>query len=85
MFKIKAKEIKKIVNHEKYMGMMKDLGEKDNVHVAWAAARRILGIKKNLSPTALQDEQGDLMTKMPTLVNSYFTQKVKTPTVLHLY
>ena len=79
-FKTKAKEIKKIVNHEKDMGMMKDLGEKDNVHVAWAAARRILGIKKNLSPTALQDEQGDLTTnptKMATLLNSYFTQKVK--------
>ena len=79
-FKTKAKEIKKIVNHEKDMGMMKDLGEKDNVHVAWAAARRILGIKKNLSPTALQDEQGDLTTnptKMATLLNSYFTRKVK--------
>ena len=80
-FKIKSKEVKKIVNLEKKLGMMKDLGEKDTIKAAWKAARNILGINRNLSPTSLKDEKGNVTTnpsKMATLLNSYFTQKVKT-------
>ena len=81
-FKIKAKEVKKSVDEAKNLGRMKDLGENVDSKVACQAARNILGIKKNLAPTAIKDATEGLITdlaKIATKLNNYFLEKVKKP------
>ena len=66
--KIKAVEVKKDVENDKKAGMMTDLGDYTSNKVAWRTARNVLGIVKNLSPTAIKDDNGELIKKQLRLL-----------------
>ena len=80
-FKKKAKEVKKAVDEDKKHGMSKDLGDNVSSQDAWRVARNILGIKKNVAPTLIKDDDGSLITnpaKIANKFNQFFIEKVKT-------
>ena len=79
-FKAKAKEVKKSVENDQKLGKKKDLGDNVDSKIAWQAARNILGMSKNLAPTAIKDDIDGLVTnpaKIATKLNTYFIEKVK--------
>ena len=79
-FKLKSKETKKAVEREKRKSQERDLGEGASISQAWNSARSILGIKKTLSPTAIQDKDGKLVTnpsKLAIMFNNFFLEKVR--------
>ena len=79
-FKEKAKEVKKAVEADKKYGREKALGDSTTSKQAWQTAKNILGMSQNLAPTALKDEDEGLVTnptKMATILNSFFLQKVR--------
>ena len=79
-FKLKAKETKKAIENDQKLGMMKDLGDYSNSKVAWKTARSVLGITKNLSPTSLKNENGEVTSNPANIasqLNSYFLEKVR--------
>ena len=79
-FKEKQKEVKKAVEFDKKDGYEKDLGDNATSKGAWQTARNILGMNKNLAPTALKDDEEGMITnplKIATKLNSFFINKVK--------
>ena len=79
-FKLKAREIKKIVAEEKKAGESKDLSDNPSIKQVWGSVRSILGSTKSLSPRAVKDENGILESnpsKVATIFNSFFLEKVK--------
>ena len=79
-FKEKQKEVKKAVEFDKKDGHEKDLGDNATSKGAWQTARNILGMNKNLAPTALKDDEEGMITnplKIATKLNSFFINKVK--------
>ena len=78
--KIRAKEVKKAVENDKKLGLMRDLGDYSSSKLAWKAARKVLGITKNLAPTAIKKDDGEVIRnpeKIANHMNSYFIEKVK--------
>ena len=78
--KVRAKEVKKIIENEKKLGLMRDLGDLSDSKVAWKTARNVLGIRKNLSPSAIKNGNGEVIrnpAKIADHMNLYFTEKVK--------
>ena len=58
---------------------MRDLGDYSSSKLAWRAARKVLGITKNLSPTAIKKDDGEVIRnpeKIANHMNSYFIEKV---------
>ena len=79
-FKIKQKEVRKLVKEDQRQGKMRDLSDKPSSKQAWKSARNILGINKNMSPTAVKDRDGTLVTnpdKLATMFNDFFIEKVR--------
>ena len=79
-FKLKAKEVKKAVARDKKEGQERELGDQASISQAWNSARKILGMKKTLAPTAIKDKDGVLVTnpsELSKMFNSYFLEKVK--------
>ena len=79
-FKLKAKEVKKAVARDKKKGQERELGDQASISQAWNSARKILGMKKTLAPTAIKDKDGVLVTnpsELSKMFNSYFLEKVK--------
>ena len=79
-FKIKSKEVKKLVNKDKNSFQQTQLGDNSSSKRAWAAARSILGLQKSSSPTTVLDERGQPVSD-PSLVadifNNYFIEEVR--------
>ena len=79
-FKKKAKEVKKSVTKDKKVGKSKNLSDQASSKEVWGYVRNILGSTKNLSPTAVKDGDGALVTnpsKVASIFNTYFLEKVR--------
>ena len=78
--KIKRKEVKEAVVDDQKMGKTRDLNDNVSSSQAWKAARSILGITKNMSPTSIKDTDGTLVTnptKIASIFNDFFLEKVR--------
>ena len=78
--KLKRKEVKKSVIEDQKLGKKRDLGDNPSSNQTWKAARNILGITKNMSPTTVKAEDGSLVTspsKLASMFNDFFLDKVK--------
>ena len=78
--KIKRKEVKEAVVDDQKMGKTRDLNDNVSSSQAWKAARSILGITKNMSPTSIKDTDGTLVnnpTKISSMFNDFFLEKVR--------
>ena len=72
--------MKKAVTKDKSVGTMRDLGDQADRKSAWKTARNLLGISKNLSPTSIEDDEGNIITnpaKIAEIINTFFIDKVK--------
>ena len=79
-FKLKAKEVRKSGKLDKRQGQVSSLNDQVSSSQAWNSVRNILGIKKNLAPTAVKDKEGKLVTnpgKLATMFNDFFLEKVR--------
>ena len=79
-YKLKAKEVKKAVEEDKKLEMEKDLWDNVGRKMVWKTAKNILGMNKNLAPTALKDDNDGLITnpaKIATKFNAFFLEKVR--------
>ena len=79
-FRAMAKEVKKAVTNDKKVGIMRDLGDLSDSRNVWKTARNLLGINKNLSPTSIEDDKGNIITnpaKIAEIINTFFSDKVK--------
>ena len=59
---------------------MRDLGDPADSKSVWRTARNLLGISKNLSPTSIKDDEGNIITnpaKITEIINTFFIDKVK--------
>ena len=72
--------MKKAVIRDKKQGQIDSLSDQLSSQQAWKSARNILGISKNMSPTAVKDEEGILITnpsRLATMFNNFFLEKVR--------
>ena len=79
-FKIKAKEVRKAVKFDKKQGQISSLSDQTTSKEAWKSVRNILGMNKNMAPSAIKDKDGALVTnpsKLASMFNNYFIEKVK--------
>ena len=79
-FKIKCKEVRKAVKQDKKLGKIKSLSDNKSSNQAWRTARSILGSTKSMSPTAIRNQDGSLVTtpsKLATIFNNFFLDKVR--------
>ena len=79
-FKIKAREVRKAVTRDKKQGLIDSLNDQVTSSQAWNSVRNILGITKNMAPTAVKDKDGKLVTnpeKLATMFNEFFIEKVQ--------
>ena len=63
------------MNKEKY-----SINDQCNSKQAWKLVRGIMGTTKNLSPTAVKDQDGNMVSnpsKLATIFNNYFLDKVR--------